>query len=313
MNKRELMLSLIAGDNDLPHTPAGFFLHFPEPFRRGEAAIAKHIEFFRSTGMDFVKIQYEQPFPRLDSIRRPEDWARMPQYGLDFFADQIAVVEGLVKALKPEALVVVTLYSTFMEARHTTDDATITAHLEQDPEHVQRGFEIISESILLFARACIQRGVDGFYHSTQGGEAGRFRDRELFERCIKPFDLRVMREVNALCQCNILHICDYLRDYDDFTPFLDYPGQIVNSPLRVGERTLTPSEAAELFQRPYMGGMERKGVIASGTSQEIEAAAREILVQAPRRFILAADCTVPNETPWENLKAAIDTAHSMQR
>ena len=37
---------------------------------------------------------------------------------------------------------------------------------------------------------------------------------------------------------------------------------------------------------------------------------QDVLTQAPQRFILAADCTVPSETSWENLKAAIDTAHN---
>jgi len=35
----------------------------------------------------------------------------------------------------------------------------------------------------------------------------------------------------------------------------------------------------------------------------------KLLPQAPQRFILAADCTVPGDTPWENLKAAIEAAH----
>jgi uroporphyrinogen decarboxylase len=34
-----------------------------------------------------------------------------------------------------------------------------------------------------------------------------------------------------------------------------------------------------------------------------------LLEEAPDRFILAADCTVPSETPWENLKTAIAAAH----
>jgi hypothetical protein len=26
--------------------------------------------------------------------------------------------------------------------------------------------------------------------------------------------------------------------------------------------------------------------------------------------VLAADCTVPSDTPWENLRAAVDAAHA---
>ena len=64
-----------------------------------------------------------------------------------------------------------------------------------------------------------------------------------------------------------------------------------------------------MFGRPFMGGLERKGVIATGSRDQIRQTAQEVLAQAPDRFILAADCTVPSETPWENLKAAIDVAH----
>ena len=58
-----------------------------------------------------------------------------------------------------------------------------------------------------------------------------------------------------------------------------------------------------------MGGLERKGVIATGSLDEIRQAAAGVLAEAPELFILAADCTVPSNTPWEHLKAAIDTAH----
>jgi uroporphyrinogen decarboxylase len=77
----------------------------------------------------------------------------------------------------------------------------------------------------------------------------------------------------------------------------------------LGAEALTPKEISQLFGRPFMGGLERKGVIATGSAQSIRQSVEELLAEAPERFILAADCTVPSETPWENLKAAIDTAH----
>jgi uroporphyrinogen-III decarboxylase len=35
----------------------------------------------------------------------------------------------------------------------------------------------------------------------------------------------------------------------------------------------------------------------------------DLLAEVPEQFILAADCTVPSDTPWEHLKTAIDAAH----
>ncbi|HLO18639.1 MAG TPA: hypothetical protein VK206_27660, partial [Anaerolineales bacterium] len=111
MNKRDTMLSLIHNDTLPDYIPAAFFLHFDSTCHQGQAAIDKHLEFFHSTGMDFVKIQYEQPFPVSLPIRKPEDWAHAPRCSEEFFEAPIQVVEGLLKAAKSEALVIMTLYS----------------------------------------------------------------------------------------------------------------------------------------------------------------------------------------------------------
>ena len=85
MNKRDVILGLADGSRPLPYIPAAFFLHFPPAFHFGQAAVDKHLEYFRYTGMDFVKIQYERTFPSQSQIQTPADWAKMPHYGRDFF------------------------------------------------------------------------------------------------------------------------------------------------------------------------------------------------------------------------------------
>lgn len=310
MNKRDVVLSLLDENATRPYVPAAFFLHFPPAFREGQAAVDKHLEFFRYTGMDLVKIQYERTFPPNPAIQKPADWATMPRYGLDFYEGQLRAVDGLVKAAKRDAIVVVTLYSPLMCAGHAASLSTVKAHLDAEPDQVAKGLEIIADSLRRFVRECIRLGVDGFYASTQGGEAGTFRQPGIFEQYVKPFDLMVMQEFAPDCPFNILHVCDYVADYDDFAPFLDYPGQVVSSPLRLGGRTLTPAEAAQYFGRAWMGGMERKGALATGAPDQVRDAAQAALAHAPKRFLLAADCTVPDQTPWDNLRAAIETAHS---
>ena len=309
MNKRNLVLDLLDSSKTPAAIPAGFFLHFDPVFQRGQNAVDKHLEFFRYTGMDFVKIQYEQVFPQIAGIQRPQDWAKMPSYGLDFYENQLQVVDGLVKAAKGEAVVIITLYSPFMCACHTTSDTLVTQHIDENPDAVKLGMEAITASLMSFVKACIQLGVDGFYTSTQGGEAGRWADSTRFDQCIRPYDLALMNQASASCPFNILHVCDYQRSYDDISRFVDYPGQVVNSSLEVGGRVLSARHVAQMFGRPYMGGLVRKGVIATGTKEAIRAAVKAAVADAPERFILGADCTVPGETPWENLRTAIETAH----
>lgn len=320
MNKRDAVLSLLETSQAPSYIPAAFFLHFDPIYHAGQAAVDKHLEYFRATGMDFVKIQYERVFPKLPSIQRPEDWARMPFYDLDFYEPQLKVVEGLVKAAKPEALVIQTLYSPFMCAGNTTSDALITEHIQQDPQAVKRGMQIITDSLMQFVKAAIRLGLDGFYTSTQGGESGRFSSenakvspQSLFDECIRPYDLALMNEINQSCPFNILHVCDYRLPYSDLSPFVDYPGQIVNASLELTSGRTSAAEVERLFGRPYMGGLERKGLLATGSQADVRQETRAVLDESPERFILGADCTVPSETPWENLREAISTAHAYQR
>lgn len=313
MNKRDRVFSLLDAGTAPGYVPAAFFIHFPQACHRGQAAVEAHLEYFRYTEMDFVKIQYEHTFPHRPDIRTPADWAGMPLYGKEFYRDPLDVVKGLVREAKREAPVIVTLYSPFMCAGHTTSDELITEHIRQDPDKVKRGMEVIADSLLIFVRECIALGVDGFYASTQGGESHRFEDAALFDACIKPFDLIVMNEIDRSCDFNILHICDYNGGYDDLTRFLDYPGHVVNSSLKLGSKALTGKQVSELFGRPYMGGLDRHGTIVTGSGSQIQRAAQDVLDEAPDRFILGADCTLPADIDWDNIRAAISTAHAHRR
>jgi uroporphyrinogen decarboxylase len=307
MQKREMILGLIEGEAPAGYIPAAFFLHFGPQYHAGPAAIDRHLQFFRHTGMDFIKIQYEQGMAKCASTS-PADWAHAPRLIAEECEPTVRVVQGLVAAGGREALVVLTLYSPLMWARHLAGDDVLHAHLREHPAQAGQGLEISTENVLTLVRACQRAGADGVDASTQPGEAFRFGGADLFKRLVKPTDLAVWAEI-AASRCNILHICDYEGTYDDLSPFLDYPGHVVNCSLEVGGKRMTPREASARFGRPFMGGLERKGVLATGAPAEVRRAAHRVLTQAPERFILATDCTVPTDTSWDNLKAAIDVAH----
>ena len=310
VSKRDAVMALLEQGGRQPYIPAAFFIHFDPAFHFGTAAVQKHLEYFRSTGMDFVKIQYERTFPPIPAIKRPADWATMPSYPIGFYEPVLSAVQGLVKAAKPEALVLMTLYSPYMCAGHTTSLPLLTAHLEENPDAVRKGLEAITESLMRFVRECVRLGVDGFYASTQGGEAGRFRDPGVFIRHVKPFDLVLMNEMKQSCPFNILHVCDYNGPYSDLSPFLDYPGHVVNCNPQLTGRKVPWTEIARMFGRPCMGGMDRHGLITSGGPAEIGREVAVVLKEATRPFMLGADCTLPGDIKWENIRAAIDAAHA---
>jgi uroporphyrinogen decarboxylase len=312
MNKREALFSLLDPSFSLEWVPAAFFLHFDPSFHQGQAAVDKHLEFFRFTGMDLVKIQFEHRMPPL-AISQPEDWAKVPLRDKEYWEQPLSVVKGLVQAAGQDAVVVLTLYSPFMLAVQTAGADTVVRHIQENPDAFKKGISVITEGLLIMVKECSRLGLDGFYTSTQGGEKGRFPDRRSFDDCIRPYDLEVMREANRLFRFNILHVCDYHLPYDDITPYVDYPGHIVNTSLRLADGQLSSRDVSQIFNRPFMGGLDRKGVIAHGPAAAIQQEVRRILRDAPKRFILAADCTVPSDTPWENLRIAIQTAHEHKK
>src|SRR3954452_3761829 len=175
--------------------------------------------------MDFLKIQFEQTYTRQDFLQKPSDWSKLKLAKLDFYEPLLETVRELVKSQKKNSLILMTLYSPFMSAGQCATTPLLIQHLKENPEAVKKGFEILTESQLLFVRACIKEGIDGFYASTQGGEAQRFGNSTLFNNYIKPFDLVSMREMESTCPFNILHVCDYVDAYADYGAYYDYPGE----------------------------------------------------------------------------------------
>jgi len=312
MNKRDVILNMVNGTKTSQYVPAAFFMHFRPDHLEGQPAIDKHLEYFKATGMDILKVQFEQTLSTAISITKPEDWAAIPPCPADFFEPTLHVVHELVKAVKPEALVLMTLYSPFMWFNFLAEPEVVIAHFKEDSKATKKGLDIFTDYVLQLVRVCKQAGVDGFYASTQGGESFRFKGTDIFQKYIKPSDLAVWEELKD-SPVNILHVCDNHGGYDDLTPFLDYPGQIVSCGLNMGGQTFSPKQMSDLFKRPFMGGLERLGTIVDGDPDTIQRLVTDLLADAPDRFILGADCTVPGETPRENLKTAIDTAHSYQK
>jgi uroporphyrinogen decarboxylase len=311
LNKRERMMGWLTGQGTPNYTPAAFFLHFGDGYKSGSAAAKRHLEFFHHTDMDFVKIQFEQTYTRQEFLQKPGDWSKLKLAKLDFYEPLLQTVRELVKSEKKNSLILMTLYSPFMCAGQCAPAPVLIRHMEENPEAVKKGLEILTESQLLFVRACIKEGIDGFYASTQGGEASRFSNPAIFTNYIKPFDLVSMKEAASACPFNILHVCDYVAPYSGYDAYYDYPGHVVNCNVKLTDRHISAHDINAKFKRPFMGGMDRHGIIAKGSPDEMAAEIRRVVKNSPKPFLLGADCTVAADTNWDRLKQAISVAHQV--
>ena len=293
MNRRQSVLGLLESDRPEGPVPAAFFVHFGQEYRSGAAAVERHVEYFRRTDMDFVKVQYEDLLPRRPDIESPADWATVEPVGKEFFRNPLEVLEALIEELGTEALIVQSTYSPFSLAAFTTGFDVMNRHLQEDPDAVRAGLEAVTESLVLFIRECIALGVDGFYASTHGGDETMFGGSPIFEDYIKPHDVALL-EAMERCRFNILHICDYFGPYPDLEPYLDYPGHVVTRAVHhradelggglpllreTGHGRHGSQRRHRRWQRGRDRSRSRPGVLAG----------------APERFVLGADCTLPDD------------------
>lgn len=308
-NKRELILSVLDQSKPNAYVPAAFFLHFDH--KLGAKAVQDHVNFFRATNMDIVKIQYEIVVPKLD-IKTPADWKKVPVYGPEFFEPQLSTIEDLANQLKGEALIFPTVYSPVALLHQTVGDGFVEL-VKKDPKAAEVAISNITESIINYIKAARQRGADGFYISSQGGDDKTFGKSKVFTQYVRPYDKKVSEVANEIAPVNILHICDYGSSYGSIDDYADYPASIINPPIHVGKGDLDLRHVAEVFKRPVFGGLDRLGVIANGTLEEAKAAVDKVLENAPDNFILGADCTVPSSTDYDKLRAVIDYAHNWRQ
>ena len=284
-------------------------MHFGKDAKVGDNAINAHLRYFLSTGMDFVKIQFEQGYGRV-RIEKAEDWDLIKPLPADFFKPTLDIVKGIYDIAGTNAMVLPTVYSPFQMLIQSVGAKTVVAYATKEPERIKRALEYFTEALIGYVKACKEIGVDGFYTPTQGGEQKFYGTADFFETFVKPYDLRVMKECNTNTKLNILHICDYEGSYDDLTRFISYPGQIVNAPIEVNGKPFSLQDCERLFKRPVMGGLYRKGTILEGTVneviQEVNTLKHDLI---GKRFILGADCTILPKTPMDNVRAAIQTSH----
>ena len=310
IDKRDALLEVVHGTSKQDYYPGAFFTHFPAENHFGPTAVSSHLDYFRATGMDMLKIQYELRFPFIETLTKPSDWASVPLLKKDFYEPQLDVVKGIVKEGKKDALVIPTVYSPLSFAGHFTDYKYHVDHLNEDPDAVKKGLDTITESTRIFVRECAKLGVDGFFQATQGGEANRFVSDRIFNDYIKPCDLAIGEEIAEHSECHILHIHNGGDGYRDYSAFTDYPSDVINCGLQLHDSRVSPRELYSQFGKTIMGGFERDGIIYSGSEEEIKSEASRFLSEAPDRFILGATCTVPGDVDRSKIRSAIDTAHS---
>lgn len=313
MTAKERFGQFLSGQDFTHGVPAAFFQHFHPNQRHGQAALDAQLSFLHATGMDIVKIMFDDIYPKIGPVQKASDWAHIPRFSQSdpVFTQQIELACRVTEAVGGQTPVFQTIFSPFVSAGCAVSpiavwDQIVTPHFVDDPQAMSQALAGIADTLGEFAHRLAGTGIDGFYVSLQGGEYGRY-SQDFFNTWFKPLDLLLLRALQQTGKLVFLHICGTGMRLEDY---YDYPGDIVN--LAVHGNNITLKQASEHFARPIMGGLDNHGYIASGTREQIRAEVQQILRDAPPHTMLGADCTIPADVPLEHLAWAVQAAHDFQ-
>lgn len=314
--KRERMLAALAG-GEVDHVPAVFSVHFPKEAAAGDAAVKAHMDFYRRTDCDAVKIMNENLIPPIGRLQTLRDWEKVQAYGMDadFITKQMDLVKRILEQAGSQSYVLATIHGVCascihpIEAAYGYQDArrVLCDTLRQNRRLMLDVHQKVTDTMAGLAAACIRAGADGIYYAALGAEKHYYTDEE-FETCIKPYDLQIMQAAAQAGGHVFLHMCKEnldMKRYQAYAPYAD----AVN--WGVCETGVSLEEGRALFPGcTVMGGLaNRSGVLVDAPEEELVRAVRALIGRfGTHKFILGADCTLPTEIPYKRIMAAIHAA-----
>jgi len=310
LSKKERVLKYL-NEGKSEHTLCSFWHHFPSDKWYGEQAVKAHLDFFHVTDIDFLKVMEEVRYDF--NINNASDWSKYipPKRNTAHRQAHCDVIKRISDSVGDECLIYTTIFDPLRTVGIVKGYKFVESHIKENQKAVADAFNAMAYSIAEYAADCIEAGADGIYFSSKGAEKGRFREDAFVDIVYTP-DRFVCESISERSGRTILHICGYdteLRYYRDF------PVETINWDCHNGSYDI--SKGAEVFPKMViLGGVDNKSrIFTSGSDSSVESEINSILdsFKAPNRFILGADCTLPEDVRPELVKAAVDACHRYNR
>lgn len=320
MNKKERLMAVL--HHQMPdHIPAGFWFHFDGEKGRGESCVRAHIDFYRKTDIDFVKIMSDNlGYPLRYHISCADDWNKVEHLDESdpFFTDSVARCKAINDAIGEECFTYYNFFSpiNIIRERDIFDAGvnnynTVAEHIRQNPTAVKHAMTVVAEDHVRLAKKIIETGgCLGIYQSLQGAELG-WLSKEEYESTVKPADLLQLYGINSISRYNIIHMCSWAGTSNHLDYWKEYPAAVKN--WGTGVEKLSLSEGSKFFGKDclVLGGLDNRAghPLVSGSKADIRAEVKRVLEEMKGTpFILGADCTVPNTIDLERIRMVVKTA-----
>jgi uroporphyrinogen decarboxylase len=315
---------IIAGERPDRYA-ASFWRHFFHMEHHAEGTAEAMLSFQKHFDWDFMKIN-----PRADY--HVEDWGLTQHWSHDEFtkhaksnfpitssedwltikpldpsapvlAEHLKVVSMIRKGVGKELPILMTVFTPLAIAgRMVEDDQMLAEHIRTAPQSVHAALRAITDTFVAYVSELRNAGADGLFYATTQWAATNLITWAEYREFGLPYDLEVVlaAESDAI---NLFHVCssnNFLKELavtDYQAAMYNWDSQDpTNLPLEQGHELL-PVTA-------LVGGVDHKGWLQEGSPDEIVYAIDKIKdSHDPSRLIIGPGCSIPPETPQQNLEA----------
>lgn len=305
MTARQQLEATLAGEQG--PIPTLFWKHFGQDEQLGDAAIEAHERWLAQTNASLVKVMNEQLYPHGEEFRNAAQWGSVPAYPASHPAiqDEVQLVRDLVARHGATHHVLVTVHglvasafhargggADYDEKRHQLVDA-----LRANPAEVAAAYDRIGGSLVEHVHAYLDAGADGIFLAALGGERSNYSDDEFAEH-VRPHDLAILEAAGSRGALRFLHIC---KDGVNLERFVGYEAEIVHVGEHINDFTL--EEVRRRFPNAVVAGGVNNAdpYFTTGAETDIPRIVESALAGAvePVRFMLCADCSLPDPTPGQ--------------
>lgn len=321
---RERLESIVAGEKP-DRFAASFWRHFFHMEHHAEGTAEAMLGFQKRFEWDFMKINpradyhiedwgLKQKFSHDEfkkheksnfPISKPEDWQSLKalETTAPVLAEHLKAVSLIKKGSDDQLPLLMTVFTPLAIAgRMVEDDQTLVDHIRNQPEMVQQGLEIITATFERFVADLRNAGADGIFFATTQWASSNLITWQEYERFGMPYDKRILdaTESDAL---NLFHVCSSNNFLEELSR-LDYTPSLIN--WDSNDPTNLPLDTAmeKLGSFTPVGGVDHQGWLLQSKPDEVAFRIKELIKPYnSSQFIIAPGCSIPPETPMENLQA----------
>jgi len=321
MNKKERVDAALRGD-PVDRVPASMWGHDFEREWNPNTLTEAMVENFARYDWDYMKVnprasyhvegwgvkvrpsgeRYKAPIIEDTPIKTASDWKRLrplePDEGV--LGEQLQALQFINHSIGYDAYFVQTIFCPLGVAKYLVGNKSelVQQTIREDRAAMHAALRVITETFTTYAIACLQQGASGIFYATNGWASEGMLTEDQYREFGEQYDLEFLDGIKSRSKFNILHNCG---SHIYFDLLATYPVQAINWAATL-EGNPDLREGKLRSGKAVMGGISEKTTLKSGSPDQVREEVEKALdLTGGRHFLLAPGCSIPPETPAQNL------------